>query len=135
MNGPDGFRPIRWPSGELEDEVVLLAAVTGPQDHLAARVPVGTRPARDREDAVARVVERPLDGDLASRQERRPQALPDAFLRCDTRAEALVVADLFLIGGVELRVVEGQDVALHILAAAGRNLGIRDGVLDDVHGG
>jgi len=60
------IRPIRPRSGELEDEVVRLPAVPGLQDHLASVVPVRAGPARDREDAVARVVERPLDGDRAA---------------------------------------------------------------------
>src|SRR5437879_795297 len=113
--GAGRIRPAHPSSRELEDEVVLLAAVAGPQDHLAARAPVGAGAARDREDAVARVVERPLDGHLSALEERRPEALPDALRRRDTGAEAFIVADLLLVGGIEHRVVEGQDVAFHVL--------------------
>src|SRR6185312_3376604 len=108
-------------SAQLEDEVVLLSAIARLQDHLAAGVAVGAGSAGDRHDAVMSVVERSLDGDLAPLEERRPQALPDSLLDVQPRAEALVVADSLLVGRVEHRVDEREDVPLHVLAPAGGN--------------
>src|SRR5258705_5952160 len=56
---------------QAEDEVELRAAGPGLQFHRAAATRIGACPAGDREHAVLRVVERPLDRDLASVQERR----------------------------------------------------------------
>src|SRR5262249_48472723 len=120
-------------SAEREDEVVLRPAVACLECHLAAAVAVGAGATGDRQDTVALVVVRALNRDLASAEERRPQALPDPLLDRDTRAEPLVVADLLRVRDVEDGVVEGQDVAVDILPAPGRDLVVGDRVLDHVN--
>jgi hypothetical protein len=44
------------------------------------------------------------------------------------------VADLLLVRCVEHRVVEGQDVPLHVLATTGGDLGVGDRMFDHLHG-
>ena len=90
---PQGKREAFRRSAELEDEVVLLAAVARQQPHLAAGGAVGAGPAGDRQDAVAGVVERALDGDLPMPEKRGPHALPDPLGGREPGAEALVAAD------------------------------------------
>src|SRR4051795_11014549 len=89
-------------------------------------VPPGA--AGDGERAVLRVVERPLDRDLAAGQERRPVAL-ERLARDDANAVALVGADLGAVLRVEHVVGERQDVARAIsLTRVGRC--VRRRVLD-----
>jgi repressor LexA len=118
---------------QVEDEGELGAACARAQLHRAARVRVGAGAAGDRQHAVARVVERALDGDLPAREQRRPDALPGL---ADDHADAvaLVAADLVGVRLVEDLVREGEDVADRV----GRppvvvRDGVVGGVLDHVH--
>src|ERR671937_84472 len=67
----------RRSADEVENEVELRpGGVVVLELHVTAGVAIRTRAAGDRDDAVRRVLERTLDGDLPARQERRPHAFP-----------------------------------------------------------
>src|SRR5438094_2899263 len=83
--------PVRTSADQVEDEVVLRPTCARLELHRAAHVGVGAGTAGDGDDAVVRVVERPLDGDLSVREERRPVALPG--LADEPDAIALVAPD------------------------------------------
>src|SRR5438045_9698592 len=85
---------------EMELECELRAVFWPVQVHRPARPPEASRPARDGQRAVLRVVERTLDDDLPARQEGRPVALVGRA-RHDADAVALVGADAAGVGPVE----------------------------------
>src|SRR5205823_13465002 len=112
---PSGTVPIDGlvlrPAVQMEDEIELRARrVVVVELHPTPGLRVLACAARDRDDRVARVGERPLDRDLSVRQERRPVALP-ALADDDSHAVALVAAELARIGAVVDVVREREDVA------------------------
>src|SRR3954467_4175163 len=124
--------PARRPAksvAPLGDEVELRASrVVVLELHLTTDVPVLAGPSGDREDAVAGVIERPLDRDLPLRQERGPTALP-RLADHDAGARSLIGTDLLGVGGVEHLVRKREDVAGMVgLRSIGDGIGCR--VLD-----
>ena len=96
-----------------------------------AAVLVGAGSAGDRQGAVAGVVERALDGDLAALEERRPQALPDALLDRQPGAEPLVVTDLLVSAALKTGLVKVRMSPFSSLPpGASGDLGVGDRVLD-----
>src|SRR3954462_11277141 len=94
----------------VEGEVELRPAGERVEVHGPARSAVAPGAPGDRERAVLRIEERPLDRDLAAREERRPVALVGGALH-RPQAVAVVRADLLGVPAVEQDVGERQDVA------------------------
>ena len=99
--------------------------------HRAAGVPVGARASRDRERRVGGIVERALDRDLPTRQERRPVALPGL---ADDGADALALVAAYLLPAarVEDLVREGERVADRVAGRRKVDDGVRRGTLEDM---
>src|SRR6478672_10914083 len=110
----------------MEHEGVLLAALQRLEVHRATHVAVAARAAGDRDGAVLRVVEGPLDGDLPAGQERRPVALV-RLPRDGADAVAVVGADLRTVLRVEHLVGERQHVTRAVArrTRVGRRVGLR----------
>src|SRR6267378_5420018 len=96
---------------QVVDEIVGRALGVAPmQFHAALGAGVLAATPGHHERRVAGVVERTLDGDQALLQDQGPEALP-ALADHGAQAVALVGADLNLVGGVEHRIGEHQQVA------------------------
>src|SRR3954469_5856865 len=116
----------------MEHERVLRAALPGLEIHGAAHVAVAPGPARDREGAVLRVIERALHGDLPTGQEHGPVALVGAA-GDGADAVAVVRPHLVGVGGIEDVVGEREHVAGAVSGRARIGCRVRRRVLDDGH--
>src|ERR1700722_5402258 len=86
---------------------------------------------RDGEKRISLIQKRPFHGDLSPRERHRPEAFP-ALCDRDANAESLIAAELYLIGSVEHRIGEGQEIAGGVIFAPDMDNGVAERPLDDL---